>query len=162
MDTPRITVQHWVIARTVRTYGTVFTEADLLGVTPDYTVPPDTEFPKERRNVPHYLRFVAESAGVTEFLVRTHYQRRPDEWELTSESDDGGRPIVLPDDRVVDWVEVIRAPYLLLHGVGLYAVTIFFRSAEDDERADPDETPWDPAESGWVFGAVDYFRVSTS
>lgn len=160
MSQQPISVFHWVVARTVRTYGSAPPEADLLGVALKYAVPADTEFPSERRNVALYLRLTARSAGTTEFLIQTHYERRADVWERVARLADGGRPINLPDDREVDWVEGFRLPFIRLPGPGLYAVTIYFRPADDDPWDVSDETPWEPDEPGWLFGAVDYFWVA--
>jgi len=164
MNLSRIAVRHWIVAKTVRTYGTDPPEADLLGVTLAYPVPADTEFPGERRYVCLYLSYTAHNAGTTSFLIQAHYERRSDEWKLVMQLGDDGRPINLPDDQSVDRVEVFRVPYIRLPGPGLYAVSIFFRSTDDaptddEPTEEPFPTPWDPAESGWVFGAVDYFLV---
>ncbi|MFO0796205.1 MAG: hypothetical protein U0804_01945 [Gemmataceae bacterium] len=159
MSQQAITVFQWVVAKTVRTYGVAPPEADLLGVSLRYEVPEDTEFPSERRNVALYLRLTSRSAGTTQFLIQAHYEHRPDAWEQVASVSDGGRPINLPDDREVDWVEAFRVPFIRLPGPGLYAVTIFFRPTDSDATDESEGTPWSPDESGWVFGAVDYFWV---
>jgi len=171
-----IVVHHWILAKTVSMFGTV-PESNILGVAYEYSVPLDTEFPKERRGAVMLLRVGAHSAGVTEVLIQVHRQLRPNVWELTTSVSDP-RPLVFPQDRTVVFATSIRVPHMQLTGEGLYAVTVYFRaispeeSDEDqnektvsewddsanDEAAGP--LPWDPEEPGWVFGAVDSFGCS--
>ncbi len=163
MSQPRIEVQHWLLARTVRAYGASITESDLLGVAFEYAVPPDTEFPSRRGPVVAFLRVTARSAGVVEFLAQVHHERRPGVWQPVNRFADRGRPLVLPVGRTVVLSESIRLPHVRLEGTGVYAVTIYFRpDGPDDPPPGADPTPWDPDEPGWVFGAVDYFRVVKS
>jgi len=127
-----------------------------------------------------FLRVLASEAGLTEFIVQVHWQMGSGGWKQTTHFSDPGRPFVFPLDQEVVYADWIQLPYATLEGYGLYAVTIYFRRIEPDdeedrtateeagewEEADDDATPveavampWDPAESGWVFGAVDYFYV---
>ncbi|MFO0821835.1 MAG: hypothetical protein U0792_01745 [Gemmataceae bacterium] len=176
---PGVQVHHWLVTKQARTYGSV-PESDLLGVAHNYPIPPDTEFPKSRRPLVMFLRVFSQRAGLVDFLIQIHWQMGTGEWKRTTLFSDPNRPFVFPPDREILYADWIRLPYATLQGYGLYAVTIYFRRIEaDDEEGQPEADqpdtweesqvdvtpfevepmPWDPEETGWVFGAVDYFYV---
>ncbi len=125
MNHPRIDVRHWLVARTVRSYGGSITESDLLGVPFEYAVPRDTVFPSRRGPVVAFLRVTARSAGVVEFLIRVHHEQRSGGWQPVTRFADQGRPLVLPGDRTVVLSESIHLPHVRLEGTGVYAVRIW-------------------------------------
>ncbi len=69
MSDKRLDVQFCVLSRTIRRYGPHPT-ADLLGVDYTYTVPPDTEFPREIAHLDLYARFLVAGLGPTAVAVR--------------------------------------------------------------------------------------------
>jgi hypothetical protein len=171
MSRLRIRVLHWLLAKTASRHG-VHPEYNLLHVAYDRSSPLGTTFSEKwtwREPPGLYLRVAAWEAGLTEILVQVHYRRRRRVWERTTAFHDPGHPYHFPVDRAVVFSDWIKLPYLTLHGFGLYAATIYFRAArsgEDEDEEPGEETrtrPWDPEDlgEGWVFGAVDYFRVVT-
>ena len=107
---------------------------------------------------------------MTEVLVQVHYRRRRYVWERTTALYDPGHPYHFPTDRTRVLSTWVQLPHVSLRGLRLYAATIYFRAVEPEEAQEWEETgrtrPWDPDEQlkkeigdGWVFGAVDYFRV---
>jgi hypothetical protein len=158
-----VEVQHWVRAAQIQQV-TGRPEFNLFEVALDFSVPPDTEFP---RVVPHwdmFLRVVGRNAGETRVLVRVHHEVRPGRWELRNEYENTRHRLTLPPDRTAIHDRPIRLANVSLGGTGLHAITIYFRpvdesDADDEYLWDRDETPWDPDEPEWSFGAVEYLRV---
>jgi hypothetical protein len=136
-----IDVLHCILATLVRQHGSrsVF---DLLEVTYEVTVPPDTEFPKLIAKFDVFLRLVGRSAGPTRFRIRVHRRVSRGVWELVNDFRPHRR-LPFPSGRTAVLSQPVRLQNVKLTGTGLYAIRVFFR----------------PAKWKWELGAVEYFRV---
>ena len=142
MNRPRvIDVLHCLLATLARQHGSrsVF---DLLEVTYEVTVPPDTEFPKLIAKFDLFLRLVGRSAGPTRFRIRVHRRVSRGVWELVNDYRPNRR-LQFPPSRTAVLSQPVRLQNIKLTGTGLYAIRVFFR----------------PAKGTWKLGAVEYFRV---
>jgi hypothetical protein len=95
--------------------------ADLLGVGYTYTVPPDTEFPREIPRADVYVRFLVAGLGPTEIEVRVI---RLDEQGETLQRVADHKYLVpfAPTERVRE--HVFRLANVRLTGEGVYAVRV--------------------------------------
>jgi hypothetical protein len=140
MNRPQgIRVRHCVLTTLIRQHGSrpVF---DLLEVSYEHEVPPDTEFPKVVPKFDLFLRVVADSAGPTRVRIRVHHWSRG-RWSLVNEF--GSNRLPLPTNGTVVHSRSFRLPNVRLTGIGLYAVVVYLR----------------PARQPWGRGAVEYFQV---
>ena len=158
-----VEVQHWVRAALVQQV-TAQTSYNLFEVAVDYTVPADTEFPKIVPYLDMFIRVVGRSAGETRVMIRVHHEHRPGRWTLRNDFEQPRHQLPLPPDQTVFLSRPVRLANVSLGGTGLYAVSVYFRPVIEPEESDGfywdrDETPWDPDEPEWAFGAVEYFRV---
>jgi hypothetical protein len=144
MSRPQIIdVQHGILTTLTRQHGSrpVF---DLLEVAYEYTVPPDTEFPKIVPRFDLFLRIIALSAGPTRIRIRIHRQVRRGAWELVNDFHNPACRLSFPLDRTVVLSQPFRLPNVHLTGTGLYSVRVYFR----------------PAKWHWELGTIEYFRIA--
>jgi hypothetical protein len=137
-----IDVQHGILSALTRQHGSrpVF---DLLEVAYEYTVPPDTEFPRVVPRFDLFLRIVARSAGPTRIRIRIRRQIRRGVWELVNDFYNPTRRLSFPPNRTAVFSQPVRLPNVHLTGTGLYAVRVYFR----------------PANWHWELGTIEYFRI---
>jgi|GEM_PF-3913134 hypothetical protein len=158
----RVDVLQWVRAKTVSGARLPF---NLLEVAHHYTVPGELEFPRIVPQFNMYLRAAGHEAGRTAVRVRVHRQTGRYHWELVNDFEKGNLVLPFPDAGVVV-EERVNLPHVRLTGLGLYAISVFFRCADDADECgvdwDRERTDWDPDEPEWAFGAVDYFVVNRS
>jgi hypothetical protein len=140
MNRPSIAVQHCVLTTLTRQHGSrpVF---DLLEVSYEHEVSPDTEFPKVVPKFDLFLRVIADSAGPTRLRVRVYHWRRYG-WDRVNEYTPGNR-LAFPTHGTLVASFPFRLPNVKLTGTGLYAVVVYLR----------------PARQPWGRGAVEYFQV---
>jgi hypothetical protein len=134
---------HCVLNRTTTRVGPQSIH-NLLGVCYAFTVPADTEFPKQSPHFDVFVRFVAENAGRTRIRIKVWWlpARRdpellhnfaPERWELD---------FPLTGRVVMD--QPFRVPGVNLTGTGLYAIVVKCKSMNRKR---------------WVRAGVEYFEV---
>jgi hypothetical protein len=160
----RVDVLQWVRARTVSGARPPF---NLLEVAHQYTVPDELEFPRTVAQFNVYLRAAGHSAGPTAARVRVHRELRHSRWELLHDFVPPNLVLPFPETGTVVYEGPVHLPHVRLTGTGLYAISVYFRCADDadepDAHWDRERTDWDPPdEPEWAFGAVDYFVVNRS
>ena len=160
----RVDVLQWVRAKTVSGARVPF---NLLEVAHHYTVPGELEFPRILSQFNTYLRAAGHEAGRTAVRVRVHRQTGTYHWEWLQDFVNPNLVLPLPATGTVVYEERVQLPHVLLTGNVLYAITVFFRCADDTDEPgaywDHGRTDWDPPdEPEWAFGAVDYFVVNRS
>ncbi len=161
--TGRVDVMQWVRARTISASGSR-APFNLLEVAHHYAVPGDTEFPRTAPQFNMYLRAAGRAAGPTAVRARLHREARPYHWELVQDFVNPNLVLPFPETGTLVYEVPVNLPHVRLIGVGLYALTVYFRCADELEgHWDRERTDWDPPdEPEWAFGAVDYFVVNRS
>lgn len=137
-----VAVQHCVLATLARQHASrpVF---DLLEVSYEVSVPPDTEFPRIVARFDLFLRVVAKRAGPTRLRIRVRRRIRRGSWDLVNDFFSPNTRLPFPKNRTVVFSQPVRLPNVKLTGTGLYAIQVYFRFPKQN----------------WELGAVEYFRV---
>ena len=125
MKRPRYRVQHAVLARIVRQYGTPPT-SDLLGLRYTHTWTPDIEFPRHLAQVDLFTRFLVYDDGAEDFYVRVWRLVGDDRHTLMGTFG----PFRVQFDRDVTHADrYFRLRDVRLEGIGPYAIKLCRRSS---------------------------------
>ncbi len=179
---PLVDVLHFLLAREVKvdeSWRSVGLNRGvpyiIRGLSCVLRVEPDTEFPKDVRPPGAvYLRMQGNNAGATSLVFLVHHRNARGVWqELSWIPSRIVHPIPFAENAVEVHDLAVNLPYLRLGSEGLHAISVHSCPVDEipESRLSQESgivTGWteDPedlfGETGWTFGAADYFWVERS